>query len=66
MTQPSGTIDYQPMSLAHHDPTEVARLIYESAPSLFALMFGSCAIACLTNLVQRSHNRFSYHLSLSV
>lgn len=60
MAQQSKKIYYLPMSLARHNPREVACLIYESAPELFALMFGSYAIACLTDLVQRSHNRFSH------
>lgn len=60
MTQQSEAINYLPMSLARHNSTEVASLIYESAPELFALMFGSQAIAVLTALVQRSHNRFSH------
>ncbi len=60
MAQQSKKIYYLPMSLACHNPKEVACLIYESAPELFTLMFGSCAIACLTDLVRRSHNRFSH------
>lgn len=60
MAQTNETIRYLPMSLARHNPTEVASLIYESAPDLFTLMFGSQAIAVLTALVQRSHNRFSH------
>ncbi len=60
MSQNSDNVGYSPMSLARHNPTEVANLIDESAPELFFLMFGPCAIAHLTNLVQRSHNRFSY------
>lgn len=60
MTQKIKNIYYRPMSLARHNSQEVACLIYESAPKLFALMFGSQAIAYLTNLVERSHNRFSY------
>lgn len=61
MTQQSENVCYLPMSLERHSPSEVACLIYESAPELFALMFGSSAVACLTELVQRSHNRFSHH-----
>jgi ribosomal protein S18 acetylase RimI-like enzyme len=65
MTQPNehiyyGSIGYGSMSLVRHDPRDVAGLIYESAPKLFDLMFGSQAIKVLTDLVQRSHNRFSY------
>ena len=60
MTQRSRNVYYLPMSLARHNPKEVAGLIYESAPALFALMFGSHAIAQLIELVQRSHNRFSH------
>ena len=48
------------MSLAHHDCRDVAGLIYQSAPDLFTLMFGSHAIPGLTDLVQRSQNRFSH------
>ena len=48
------------MSLACHNLRDVTRLIYESAPELFALMFGSQAILYLTDFVQRSHNRFSH------
>jgi ribosomal protein S18 acetylase RimI-like enzyme len=54
------TPDYQPMSLAHHSARDVAALIVESAPELFALMFGRRAITVLTQLVQRSQSRFSY------
>ncbi|NJN88580.1 MAG: GNAT family N-acetyltransferase [Leptolyngbyaceae cyanobacterium SL_7_1] len=36
-------------------------MIEQSAPELFALMFGSEAVARLTDLVQRSRNRFSHH-----
>ncbi|MBV8882949.1 MAG: GNAT family N-acetyltransferase [Chroococcidiopsidaceae cyanobacterium CP_BM_RX_35] len=60
MTQKSEHVCYLPMSLACHNPKEVACLIYESAPELFALMFGSHAIADLTDLVQRAHSRFSH------
>jgi ribosomal protein S18 acetylase RimI-like enzyme len=60
MAQQSEKINYLPMSLTRHNPKEVAFLIYESAPELFTLMFGSYAIACLTDLVRRSHNRFSH------
>jgi len=48
------------MSLAQHDPKEVACLIYDSSPELFAFMFGLGAIAYLTKLVQKSHNRYSH------
>ncbi|MFN6568297.1 GNAT family N-acetyltransferase [Dendronalium sp. ChiSLP03b] len=48
------------MSLLRHNPQDVAWLIHESAPELFALIFGSKAIPLLTDFVQRSHNRFSY------
>jgi ribosomal protein S18 acetylase RimI-like enzyme len=58
--QPGETVRYVPMSLERHNPRAVAFLIHESAPELFALMFGPCAIGCLTELVQRSHNQFSY------
>lgn len=60
MTQKIKNIYYRPMSLARHNSQEVACLIYESAPELFTLMFGSQAITYLTSLVERSHNRFSY------
>lgn len=60
MAQQSEKIYYLPMSLARHNSKEVARLIYESAPELFTLMFGSYAIACLNDLIRRSHNRFSH------
>lgn len=53
-------VNYRAMSLEHDNPIEVAGLIYESAQELFTLMFGSQAISCLTELVQCSHNRFSY------
>ena len=48
------------MSLKQHHPEQVARLIYESSPELFSLMFGSHGIQNLTQLVQGSENRFSY------
>lgn len=48
------------MSLDQHDPRQVASLIYESAPELFSLMFGSQGIENLTTLVQGTNNRFSY------
>jgi len=60
MAQQSENIYYLPMSLARHNSREVACLIYESAPELFTLMFGAHAIAYLTDLVGRSHNRFSH------
>lgn len=60
MAQQIENICYVPMLLARHGLRDVACLIYESAPELFALMFGSHAITCLTDLVQRSHNRFSH------
>jgi ribosomal protein S18 acetylase RimI-like enzyme len=60
MASPSDLISYSPMSLAHHNYQDVAGLIYDSAPDLFTLMFGSWAIPCLTELVQRSQNRFSH------
>jgi ribosomal protein S18 acetylase RimI-like enzyme len=60
MAPPNDLIAYSPMSLAHHNCQDVAGLIYESAPDLFTLMFGSRAIPCLTELVQRSQNRFSH------
>lgn len=60
MVQQSENICYLPMSLARHNLRDVACLIYESAPELFTLMFGSRAIACLTDLVRRSRNRFSH------
>lgn len=60
MAQQSHNVYYLPMSLSRHNLGEVACLIYESAPELFALMFGSHAIARLTDLVQRLHNRFSH------
>jgi hypothetical protein len=55
MTQTNTNIHYQPMSLERHDPREVAALIYQAAPDLFALMFGPPAIQCLMALVERSH-----------
>ncbi|MDX2215825.1 MAG: N-acetyltransferase [Oculatellaceae cyanobacterium bins.114] len=48
------------MSLTDHNVSDVADLIYQSAPSLFDLMFGKHAIRCITALVRRSHNRFSH------
>ena len=60
MDQQRATVHYVPMSLERHNPRAVAFLIRESAPELFALMFGPCAIRYLTELVQRSHNQFSY------
>lgn len=60
MAQRGENVRYLPMSLALHHPREVACLIYQSAPELFALMFGSDAIAHLTDLVKRSHSRFSH------
>ncbi|MCU0525997.1 MAG: GNAT family N-acetyltransferase [Elainella sp. Prado103] len=58
--EPPETIDYSPMDLARHRPKDVACLIDESAPELFALMFGSHSVPCLTELIKRSHNRFSH------
>ena len=46
--------------MERHNPRDVAILIRESSPELFALMFGPCAMGCLTELVQRSDNQFSY------
>jgi ribosomal protein S18 acetylase RimI-like enzyme len=60
MSQMSEDIQYQPMSLERHDLRDIANLIRESAPELFAVMFGPWAIACLAMLVLRSHNRFSH------
>lgn len=60
MAQNIENINYQPMSLERHNPGDVANLIYESAPELFAIMFGPCTIAYLTKLIQRSHNRYSH------
>jgi ribosomal protein S18 acetylase RimI-like enzyme len=60
MAQPSEQICYMPMTLACHNLRDVACLIYESAPDLFSIMFGAQAITCLTELIQRSHNRFSH------
>lgn len=64
MSQPdenqSELVCYGPMILADHNFRDVACLIYESGPELFTLMFGSSAVVCLTDLVQRSHNRFSH------
>ena len=54
------SVFYLPMSLERHDPGQVASLIYESAPAMFSLMFGSQANSHLESLVQRSNNRFSY------
>ncbi len=51
---------YGPMSLTQHSAEAVARLIETSSPQLLALMFGRQAIAQLTDLVERSHNRFSH------
>lgn len=48
------------MSLERDNPQDVAWLIYESAPELFALIFGRKAVPILTALVKRSHNRFSH------
>ncbi|MEB3358342.1 MAG: N-acetyltransferase [Synechococcales bacterium] len=60
MVQPKETVVFGPMSLERHQPEEVAALIYESAPELFALIFGPQAIALLTHFVGRSHNRYSH------
>jgi ribosomal protein S18 acetylase RimI-like enzyme len=60
MAPPNDLISYSPMSLAHHNCQDVAGLIYESAPDLFTLMFGSQAIPYLTEFVRRSQNRFSH------
>lgn len=60
MVQQHENIRYRPMSLERHSSSEVARLIYESAPELFTLMFGPLAVRHLTELVRRSHNRFSH------
>lgn len=49
-----------PMSLERDNPQDVAWLIYESAPELFALIFGRKAVPILTALVKRSRNRFSH------
>jgi ribosomal protein S18 acetylase RimI-like enzyme len=49
-----------PMSLERHDLQRVAYLIHQSAPDLFALMFGRRAVSILTGLVGRSHNHFSH------
>ncbi len=52
-------IQYGPFALSVHNPVEVARLIYTSAPALFSVMFGPWAIKILSQLVQRPGNRFS-------
>ncbi len=51
---------YSPMNLAEHDSKTVAELIYTSSPPLFQFTFGSKAIETLSQLVERSHNRFSH------
>ncbi|MBF2077329.1 MAG: GNAT family N-acetyltransferase [Synechococcales cyanobacterium T60_A2020_003] len=48
------------MTLDRHSSTQVAALIYESAPELFRILFGDRAIPVLSMLVERSHNRFSH------
>jgi ribosomal protein S18 acetylase RimI-like enzyme len=48
------------MSLVRHSFKTVAELIYQSAPEMFSFMFGSEAIAILTDFVQQSHNPFSH------
>ncbi|GAB4379727.1 MAG: hypothetical protein Kow00121_34450 [Elainellaceae cyanobacterium] len=48
------------MLLEHHGSQEVAQLIYDSAPEMFALLFGQTAVQTIQKLVQRSHNRFSH------
>ncbi|MGF1515467.1 MAG: GNAT family N-acetyltransferase [Elainellaceae cyanobacterium] len=55
-------VRYSPMSLERHSPEAIAALIYESAPALFRLMFGSQPRAAkrLADLVRRSHNHFSH------
>jgi len=60
ITRSGEKVDYLPMSLEQHHPEPVARLIDESSPELFSLMFGSHVIQNLTQLVQGSENRFSY------
>ena len=59
-TDAGETVYYLSMSLDSYDPKQVAGLIYESAPELFSLMFGSQGIQNLTQLVQGTDNRFSY------
>lgn len=49
-----------PMARERHSAEQVAALIYASAPDLFDLLWGRSAVGCLTKLVTRSHNRFSY------
>lgn len=51
---------YSPMNLEEHDTRGVAKLIEASAPELFQLTFGSKAVEILSQLVERSHNRFSH------
>lgn len=51
---------YSPMNLFEHDSKTVARLIYTSSPPLFQLIFGSKVIEILSQLIERSHNRFSH------
>lgn len=61
ITRSGDKVHYLPMSLKEHNPKQVAHLIDESSPELFSLMFGSQGIQNLTQLVQGSENRFSYH-----
>jgi ribosomal protein S18 acetylase RimI-like enzyme len=50
----------RPMVPDCHDLTQVAALIWASAPELFSLIFGKDGIPVLAALVGRSHNRFSH------
>lgn len=58
--EPVGEIVYTRMSLQQHAPQTVASLIQASAPELFEVMFGRKAMPLLTDLIQRSQNRFSH------
>lgn len=60
MVQQGEEISFRSMSLTDHKSAEVARLLYESSHELFDLIYGWNTIAYLTDLIQRSHNRFSY------
>ena len=59
-SQSAEGVIYSPMNLAEHDSKTVAELIYVSSPPLFQFTFGSRAIEILSQLVERSYNRFSY------
>ncbi|MGB3494497.1 MAG: hypothetical protein WBA57_17345 [Elainellaceae cyanobacterium] len=60
MEHPASDCCIQPFSPDCHDIQATVELLIASAPELFSLLFGRSAPHILSQLVVRSHNRFSY------